>query len=101
MRPALGHYTILSRLGAGGMGEVYLGTDTHLNRRVAIKVLPPEHDDADAQHRLLREARIVASIDHPNVCTIYEVGREGDCSYIVMQYIEGLTLLERMHKEPI
>jgi tetratricopeptide (TPR) repeat protein len=97
MRPALGHYSILSKLGAGGMGEVYLGTDTRLNRRVAIKVLPPERDeDDDAQHRLLREARIVASIDHPNVCTIYEVGRDGDCSYIVMQYVEGMTLLERM-----
>jgi tetratricopeptide (TPR) repeat protein len=101
MRPALGHYTIVSRLGAGGMGEVYLGADTLLNRPVAIKVLPPERDDEDAQHRLLREARIVASIDHPNVCTIYEVGREGDCSYIVMQYVEGMTLLERMHKGPI
>ena len=83
------------------MGEVYLGTDLHLNRRVAIKVLPPERDDEDAQHRLVREARIVASIDHPNVCTIYEVGREADCSYIVMQYVEGVTLLERMHKGPI
>ena len=102
MRGALGHYTIISRLGAGGMGEVYLGADTRLDRKVAIKILPPETgDDEDAQHRLLREARIVASIDHPNVCTIYEIGREGDRSYIVMQYVEGITLLDRMRSGPI
>jgi tetratricopeptide (TPR) repeat protein len=99
---ALGHYNILSRLGAGGMGEVYLGADTRLDRRVAIKVLSPDSgDDQDAHHRLLREARIVASIDHPNVCTIYEVGQEANRSYIVMQYVEGMTLLERMRSGPI
>jgi serine/threonine-protein kinase len=57
--------------------------------------------DQDAHHRLLREARIVASIDHPNVCTIYEVGQEADRSYLVMQYVEGITLLERMRSGPI
>jgi tetratricopeptide (TPR) repeat protein len=84
------------------MGEVYLGADTRLERRVAIKVLAPDSNkDQHAHDRLLREARIVASIDHPNVCTIYEVGREVDRSYIVMQYVEGMTLLERMRSGPI
>jgi tRNA A-37 threonylcarbamoyl transferase component Bud32 len=102
MWPALGHYNILSRLGAGGMGEVYLGVDTRLDRKVAIKVLSPDSaDDRDRHHRLLREARIIASIDHPNVCTIYEVGQEADRSYIVMQYVEGMTLLERMRSGPV
>ena len=99
MLSALGHYGIISRLGAGGMGEVYLGTDTRLNRRVAIKVLPPGTSAGDeAERRMLREARMVATIDHPNVCTIYEVATDGEQPYIVMQYIEGETLLERMRR---
>jgi serine/threonine protein kinase len=81
---------------------VYLGTDTRLDRKVAIKVLTPgSGDDQDAHDRLLREARIVARIDHPNVCTIYEVGQDLGRSYMVMQYVEGVTLLERMRSGPI
>jgi tetratricopeptide (TPR) repeat protein len=99
MLRALGHYRIVAKLGEGGMGEVYLGTDTRLDRRVAIKLLPAgAAADHEAQRRLLREARIVATIEHPNVCTVYEIDAEGDRPYIVMQYVEGETLLERLHR---
>lgn len=95
----LGHYRILSPLGAGGMGEVYLATDTRLSRNVAIKVLPPfTAAGQDGQLRMLREARLIATLDHPNVCTIYEIGEENQRPYIVMQYIQGETLGERMHR---
>ena len=95
----LGHYRIIALLGAGGMGEVYLATDTRLNRRVAIKLLPPitAHDEG-AQQRMIREARMVATIDHPNVCTIYEIGTDHQRPYIAMQYIEGETLAQRMQR---
>lgn len=95
----LGHYRILSRIGAGGMGEVYLATDTRLNRSVAIKILPPSTSaDEAAQQRMLREARLVATIDHPNVCTIYEIGTDHERPYIAMQYIDGETLGQRMRR---
>ncbi|MEA2571478.1 MAG: eukaryotic-like serine/threonine-protein kinase [Acidobacteriota bacterium] len=95
----LGHYRILSPLGAGGMGEVFLATDTRLNRNVAIKVLPSNIGaDEEAQRRMLREARLVATIDHPNVCTIFEIGTDHDRPFIVMQYIQGETLSQRMHR---
>ena len=81
------------------MGEVYLATDPLLNRNVAIKVLPASTNaDDEAQRRMLREARMVATIDHPNVCTIYEIGADDDRPYIVMQYIQGETLSERMRR---
>jgi serine/threonine protein kinase len=95
----LGHYRILSPLGAGGMGEVHLALDTRLNRNVAIKVLPSSIcADEEAQRRMLREARLVATIDHPNVCTIFEIGTDHERPYIVMQYIQGETLSQRMHR---
>jgi len=102
MLSTLGHYQLISRLGNGAMGEVYLGNDARLNRRVAIKVLSSEAAaGAEGERRVLREARMVATIDHPNVCTIYEVGTQGGQSYIVMQYVEGETLLERLRRGPI
>jgi tetratricopeptide (TPR) repeat protein len=95
----LGHYRIVSPLGAGGMGEVYLATDTRLNRSVALKILPPATNaDEEAQQRMLREARMVATIDHPNVCTIYEIGTDDERPYIAMQYIQGETLADRMRR---
>jgi serine/threonine protein kinase len=96
---SLGHYRVVAPLGAGGMGEVYLATDTRLSRNVAIKVLPASSQmDAEAQQRMLREARLIATIDHPNVCTIYEIGEDGDQPYIVMQYVQGETLGQRMRR---
>jgi eukaryotic-like serine/threonine-protein kinase len=96
----ISHYQILSRLGSGGMGEVYLAEDLKLARKVAIKFLPPAlMADEEARRRLLREARAAAALDHPNICTIYEVGDEAGRSFIVMQYIEGETLAERIKRE--
>jgi serine/threonine protein kinase len=93
----LGHYRIVSLLGSGGMGEVYLADDSTLGRRVAIKILPHSVAlDSEARRRMLREARAVAALDHPNVCTIYDVGEHDQRPYIVMQYIEGETLFNRL-----
>lgn len=93
----IGRYRILSLLGAGGMGEVYLADDGQLGRRVAIKILPDAVSrDEEAKLRMLREARAVAALDHPNVCTIYEVGEQDGRPWIAMQFIEGETLFERL-----
>ena len=90
----LSHYRIIRKLGAGGMGEVFLAEDTRLARQVAIKVLFKEDDVAeDRIARFLREARAISALNHPNVCTVYELGETSDGShYIVMEYIEGQTL---------
>jgi serine/threonine protein kinase len=89
----LGRYEIRSQLGAGGMGEVYLARDTKLNRMVAIKFLATDSNASElANKRLLREARAAATLDHPNICAIHEVGEEEDLTFIVMQYVEGQTL---------
>jgi serine/threonine protein kinase len=95
----LGHYGIVSLLGSGGMGEVYLADDQTLGRRVAIKILPGNiAKDPDARRRMMREARAVAALDHPNVCTIYDVGEFDGRPYIVMQLIEGETLFDRLRQ---
>jgi eukaryotic-like serine/threonine-protein kinase len=99
---SLGRYVIESPLGAGGMGEVYLAEDTGLHRRVALKLLPNvlAADDI-ARKRLVREARAAAGLDHPNICTVYEVGEADGHSYIAMQYIDGETLAERLKRGPL
>jgi len=99
---AISHYRIISKLGEGGMGEVYLGEDTRLGRKVAIKLLPLRSlDDEHARKRLLREAQAAATLDHPNICSIHEIGEESGTSFIVMQYIEGETLAKRMQRKPV
>ena len=91
------HYEILSALGAGGMGEVYLAEDQQLGRKVAITFLPAEvATDERARQRLLKEAKTAATLDHTNICAIYEVGEEDGRSFIVLQYIEGETLAARL-----
>jgi serine/threonine-protein kinase len=98
----LGSYEILSALGSGGMGAVYLGRDTKLARQVAIKVLHDEGGDAGAANRrLLHEARAAARLDHPNICAIYEVGEADGRAFIVMQLVEGETLETRLRRGPI
>ena len=93
------HYRIRRRLGAGGMGEVYLADDLTLKRRVAIKLLTSKDlTDEQVRESLLREAQAAASLDHPNICSVYEVGTDGDLSFIVMQYVEGETLAARLHR---
>src|SRR3989454_8651576 len=98
----LGHYEIKSRLGAGGMGEVYLAEDMRLGRRVAIKILPAETiSDEHARKRLVREARAAASLDHPHICSVYEVGEADGRSFIAMQYLEGESLDARIKRKPL
>src|SRR5438067_7281198 len=98
----ISHYRIVSKLGAGGMGEVYLAEDTKLNRKIAIKFLPPDSSASEqANRRLLREARAAATLDHPNICAIHEVGEEDGRTFIVMQYVEGETLDVRLRRKPL
>ena len=98
----MGRYEIHSPLGAGGMGEVYLAEDTKLNRKVAIKLLSLHSTDSlQANKRLLREARAAATVEHPNICAIHEVGEEEGRTFIVMQYIEGETLDLRLKRKSI
>ena len=86
----------------GGMGEVYKAQDTRLDRTVAIKVLPSHlSDDADLRQRFEREARTVSSLNHPHICTLHDIGREGDVVFLVMEHIEGETLTERLKKGPV
>jgi len=93
----LGPYEIVSPLGAGGMGEVYKAKDTRLGRTVAIKVLPSEvSDDPERRQRFEREARAVASLSHPHICTLYDVGQHEGIGFLVMEHLEGETLAERL-----
>ena len=98
----LAHYQIRAKLGAGGMGEVYLADDTRLNRKVAIKFLPAAStSDERARKRLVREAQAAAALDHPNICAIHEVGEADGQTFIVMQYVEGETLAARIQRKPL
>jgi serine/threonine protein kinase len=98
----LGPYEIQSALGAGGMGEVYRARDTRLDRSVAIKIL---HTHLSSDPRLLqrfdREARTISSLNHPNICHLYDVGSQGGVSYLVMEFLEGETLADRLRKGPL
>src|SRR5262245_4234201 len=93
----LGPYEIIAPLGAGGMGEVYRARDTRLGREVAIKVLPASlSSSSEIRARFEREARTVSSLNHPNICTLHDVGREGDTDYLVMELVDGETLAQRL-----
>ena len=93
----VGRYQLIECIGAGGMGEVYLAYDPHLDRRVAIKLLPAHlAADAVARERLRREALAAAALDHPFICKIFEVAEEADAVFLVMEYVRGETLLTRM-----
>jgi serine/threonine protein kinase len=95
----LGPYEIQSALGAGGMGEVYRARDTRLDRIVAIKVLPPHlSGNLEARERFDREARAISSLSHANICTLYDVGHQNGTDYLVMEYLEGETLADRLRK---
>ncbi|HSQ20034.1 MAG TPA: serine/threonine-protein kinase, partial [Blastocatellia bacterium] len=98
----LSHYRIIKRLGAGGMGEVFLAEDLKLERKVAIKMLPAKLiEDHQARRRLLREAKTAAILDHPNICAIHEVNEDGDSPFIVMQYLEGETLSSKIESSAV
>ncbi|HSS44759.1 MAG TPA: serine/threonine-protein kinase, partial [Thermoanaerobaculia bacterium] len=95
----LGPYEILSPIGAGGMGEVYRARDTRLERTVAIKVLPSHLSASpDVRQRFEREAKTISQLSHPHICALYDVGREGETEYLVMEYLEGDTLSDRLAK---
>ncbi|HSP62818.1 MAG TPA: protein kinase, partial [Pyrinomonadaceae bacterium] len=99
---SIAHYRIIKKLGTGGMGEVYLALDTKLNRKIAIKVLRPDSlAEENLKKRLLREAQAAAQLDHPNICAVYDVNEVDSITFIVMQYIDGETLAEKMERGPI
>jgi len=94
------HYEILSLLGAGGMGEVYLAQDTKLDRRVALKILPADvASNRDRMERFIREAKSAAALSHPNIAQIFEIGDDDQTHFIAMEFIDGVTLREKIHQE--
>lgn len=96
----IGRYQITSKLGAGGMGEVYLADDTSLHRKVALKVLPTEvSSNRDRMRRFHQEATAAASLNHPNIAHVYEIGEDSGLHFIAMEYVEGSTLREKIHQE--
>ena len=98
----LDNYRILEKLGAGGQGEVYKAVDTKLGRSVVVKVLPPDLTVKEANlKRFEREARLASSLDHPNICTIFDLGEEGNVHYIAMQYVEGRNVRQLVNGRPL
>jgi len=98
----LGPYEVLGRIGAGGMGEVYRARDTRLDRTVVLKVLPSEvSTDGALRSRFEREARAISALAHPHICTLFDVGEEDGRTFLVMEHLEGQTLLERLRKGPL
>src|SRR6202158_5717903 len=98
----LGPHEILSSVGAGGMGDVYRPRDTRLDRIVAIKVLPTHlADRPELRGRFEREAKTIASLNHPHICTLYDIGQQDGVDFLVMEYLEGETLSQRLLKSSL
>ena len=97
----LGRYRIDALLGAGGMGTVFRAHDTTLERPLAIKMLHADADDPALGERLLREARSASALNHPGICTVYEVGEDSGGAFIAMEYVEGLPLSMRLADGPL
>ena len=97
----LGPYEILAPIGAGGMGEVYRARDTRLERTVAVKVLPEHLSSPEGRQRFEREAKTISQLSHPHICALYDVGNQDGVEYLVMEYLEGETLTDRLAKGPL
>src|SRR5260370_15127181 len=98
----LGPYEIQSPLGSGGMGEVYRAKDSRLDRIVAIKVLPAHlSSDAALKQRLEREAKAVSKLSHPHICALHDIGHQDGGDFLVMEYLEGETLEQRLNRRPL
>jgi serine/threonine protein kinase/Tol biopolymer transport system component len=98
----LGPYELQAPIGAGGMGEVWRGRDTRLDRSVAVKILPAGFaEDVERRQRFEREAKTISSLNHPHICTLFDVGHEGDAHFLVMELVEGESLADRLQKGPL